>query len=87
MNRRIAVSVLLALSVASCGKAACQFDALPNPAECPAIYTAMTTACPKAGLHCAYPGAGDVVSNGCGSTAVLDCVARDAGSPTWTFGQ
>jgi hypothetical protein len=63
---------------------ACPFDGGPNPAECPATWSAArmqcsgSAACTHVDSRCWYPGAGDDV--GCWATALLGCFDVDGGA-------
>ncbi len=63
------------------GDASCDYvtDAGNDPL-CPSTYSFSFngTACPRVGLTCGYPGAGDQGTNGCFATAGLICNAADA---------
>jgi hypothetical protein len=64
------------------GDASCVYpDDAGNDPLCPSTYSFSFngTACPKVGLTCGYPGAGDQGANGCFETAGLICNAADAG--------
>lgn len=77
----------------------CNYPPTNNDPRCPASYSYSYggQACPQVGLTCAYPGAGDGMSNGCFATAMLFCHGDggvtdldgggDAGSGTWTGAQ
>jgi hypothetical protein len=68
------------------GDASCVYpDDAGNDPACPATYNAALngTACPRVGLSCGYPGAGDIDPNGCSETAALVCNAPDAGVGTF----
>jgi hypothetical protein len=60
-----------------------------NSSDCPAHYDNQLNAksCPRTGLVCQYPGAGDQGSDGCNATAQLSCVAVDGGAATWRAAQ
>ena len=59
----------------------CGTSIVRNDSRCPSSYSLAyeCQSCSPAGLACMYPGAGDGTSNGCFATAVLRCVAVDAG--------
>src|ERR1700743_2784385 len=59
-----------------------------NPEGCPTQYSHDDDgeSCPTAGLSCKYPGESDEYGS-CGDYALLDCVAGDAGGPTWNAQQ
>jgi hypothetical protein len=80
----------------------CDYPPYANPVGCPAQYAYSLNGkpCAPVGLKCAYPGAGDGMSNGCYSTAMMWCYGDggigsvvdagdggDAGSGTWTIAQ
>lgn len=73
----------------------CTYPDSGNPSECPAKYDVAQrgATCPREGLVCSYPGAGDGRGDGCWGTAQLSCRADpvvDGGvaqSPKWRAAQ
>jgi len=68
------------------GDVTCDFTPEGNDPACPVHYpdVANGTACTSPGLHCVYPGEGDVPGpDGCPEPAYINCVANDAGGAQW----
>jgi hypothetical protein len=78
----------------------CDYPPYANPVGCPTqyAYSLKGKPCAPVGLQCAYPGMGDIKSDGCGATAMMWCYgdaglgadaadSGDAGTGTWTIAQ